>query len=176
MTDHVKVPSDRIGVIVGRGGSIRKAIESKSLTTLDIDSETGSVHLVYSKDPIGAMRAVDVITAIGRGFSPEKAFRLFDDEMAMLEIMDLSKVTSTPKELKRVKGRIIGKDGRTRDTIENLTSTSISIYGKTVGAIGNPEQIQIVRTAINMLIDGAPHSAVYGFLERKRKDLRKGGL
>jgi len=175
MTDHVKVPSDRIGVIVGRGGSIRKAIEARSSAKLEIDSETGSVHIVSSEDPIGAMRAVEVITAIGRGFSPEKAFRLFDDEMAMLELMDLSKVTSTPKELKRVKGRIIGKDGRTRDTIESLTTASISVYGKTVGAIGRPEQIQIVRAAINMLIDGAPHSHVYNFLERKNRELKKLG-
>lgn len=173
MADHVKVPYDRIGVIVGPGGSIKKAIESKSSAVLDIDSETGIVKIVSSKDPIDSMRAIDVITAIGRGFSPEKAFRLFEDDLTMLELMDLSKATSTPKELKRVKGRIIGKEGRTRDIIENLTSANISIYGKTVGVIGRPEQLQVVRSAINMLVDGAPHSHVYGFLERKKRELKK---
>ena len=172
---HVKIPSDRIGVVIGPDGKTKKTIEGNSCSQLDIDGETGTVDVVSSKDPIGAMRASEVVKAIGRGFSPEKALRLFDDDMLMLDVIDISKVASTPKEMKRVKGRIIGKEGRSRSVIENLTGSKLSVYGKTVSVLGYPGQIEMVRDAINMLIDGAPHGHVYAFLEKKRKKLREFG-
>ncbi|MDY6865003.1 MAG: KH domain-containing protein [Halobacteriota archaeon] len=171
----VKIPNDRIGVVIGPEGSIKKRIESSSHSQIDIDGETGNVDIVTSHDPIGAMRASDVVKAIGRGFSPEKALRLFDDDMLILDVIDISKVASTPKEMKRVKGRIIGKEGKSRNVIESLTGSKLSIYGKTVSVLGYPEQVDMVRDALNMLIDGAPHGHVYAFLEKKRKKLREFG-
>ncbi len=100
----VKVPLDRVGVIIGPEGSVKQLIEQKSATTLDIDSKTGSIEIKDTKDPLLAMQTVDVIKAIGRGFNPDKAMRLFDDELLTLEIMDLSQIADTPKELKRLKG------------------------------------------------------------------------
>ncbi|MDY6932205.1 MAG: KH domain-containing protein [Halobacteriota archaeon] len=171
----VKIPNDRIGVVIGPEGSIKKIIESKSCSQLEIDGETGNVNIISSGDPIGGMRASEVVKAIGRGFSPEKALRLFDDDVLMLDVIDISKVASTPKEMKRVKGRIIGKEGKSRSVIESLTGSKLSIYGKTVSVLGYPEQIDMVRDALNMLIDGAPHGHVYAFLEKKRKNLREFG-
>ncbi|MDY6964964.1 MAG: KH domain-containing protein [Halobacteriota archaeon] len=174
-TYHVKIPHDRIGVVIGPDGRTKKVIEKRSSTSINIDSESGSVEVVSSQDPLGALRACDVVKAIGRGFSPEKVFRLFDDDLLMLDIIDLSEDASTPKELKRIKGRIIGRDGKTRNVIETLTDSKVSIYGKTVSILGRPEQIEIVRSAIAMLIEGAPHSHVYAFLEKKRKRLKELG-
>jgi ribosomal RNA assembly protein len=166
----VRIPQDRVGVIIGKDGATKRTIEERSSTKLSIDSENGSVSI--SGDPINVMRAGEVVKAIARGFSPEKAYILFDDDLVMLEMIDLSIMTSTPKELKRIKGRIIGKDGMTRSLMESLTSSKISVYGKTVAIIGRPEQIHVVYTAINMLKDGSPHSHVYKFLEGERKRLR----
>jgi len=117
------------------------------------------------------MRLAEVIRAIGRGFSPERAFPLLEDEMLMLDVIDLSRVCNTKTDMARIKGRIIGKDGRTREITEKLTGVGISVYGKTVAIIGGPEQIRIARAAIEMLLDGAPHGAVYGFLEKKNQEL-----
>jgi ribosomal RNA assembly protein len=39
-----------------------------------------------------------------------------------------------------------------------------------MGVIGMPKQVDIVRSAAEMLLDGAPHGAVYSFLERKRRE------
>ncbi|MEL4305230.1 KH domain-containing protein [Methanococcoides sp. LMO-2] len=173
---HIKVPQDRIGAIIGPKGNVKKMIEEKSTSKLEIDSENGTIEIVPGDDPVGAMRAADVIQAIGRGFNPEKAYSFFDNDMLMLEIIDLSHAASTPKELLRLKGRIIGKGGKTREIAESLIGVKISVYGKTVSIIGDPEQIIIIRTAMEMLIDGANHGSVYSFLEKKKQDLMRAQL
>jgi len=166
----IKIPTDRIGVLIGSDGSVKKIIEKESTGRLIIDSKTGEVELTDVKDPLKGMRGMDVIKAIARGFSPERAFSLFEDDMLFLDIIDLSEYASTPKALERIKGRIIGSKGRTRETIENYTNTKISVYGKTVSLIGYPEGIRAARNAIGMLIRGSPHGAVYRFLEKRRMD------
>ncbi|MBC7086819.1 MAG: RNA-processing protein [Methanomethylovorans sp.] len=168
---HIKVPHDRIGAIIGPKGKVKNLIEKLSTATIDIDSENGTVEIIPGEDPIQSMRAPDVIQAIARGFNPEKAMVLMDDEMIMLETIDLSRSASTPQELIRLKGRIIGKGGKTREIMENMIGVKISVYGKTVSILGNPEQNQIIRTAIEMLINGATHGQVYGFLEKKKQML-----
>ena len=171
MIEYLKVPKDRIGVIIGIHGSTKAQIEEKGEVVLDIDSVEGTVSI--ESDSLSILNATEVINAIARGFSPEKAFRIFEDEQITLDIIDLSKVADTPKELKRIMGRIIGKEGRTREALENLTGANVSIYGKTVSTIGYVDQIQTVRKAIEMLAEGSKHAAVYSFLERKRQELKR---
>lgn len=168
---HIKIPADRIGVLVGPSGSVKSMLEEKTGAEMVIDSDTGAVEIVTGEDPIMAMRLTEIVRAIGRGFSPERAYPLLEDEMLMLDIIDLSRVCNTKSDMARIKGRIIGKDGRTREITEKLTGAGISVYGKTVGIIGNPDQIRIARAAIEMLMDGAPHGAVYGYLEKKNQEL-----
>lgn len=168
---HLKVPKDRIGAIIGPKGETKKLIEEKSSSELDIDSENGNVEIIEGEDPLGSLRASDVVKAISRGFNPEKALALFDDDMLMLDIIDLSHEASTPKELIRLKGRIIGKGGKTREIAESLIGVKISIYGKTVSILGTPDQNRIVHTAIEMLVEGANHGTVYSFLEKKHREM-----
>ncbi|OPY56729.1 MAG: Ribonuclease Y [Methanosaeta sp. PtaU1.Bin055] len=173
---HIKIPADRIGALVGPSGSVKAMLEEKTGAILDIDSETGAVEVTAGEDPVMAMRLSEVVRAIGRGFSPERAFPLLEDELLMLDVIDLSRAFNTKSDMARIKGRIIGKDGRTREITEKLTGVGISVYGKTIGVIGNPDQIRIARTAIEMLIDGAPHGAVYGYLEKKNQELVRSSI
>jgi ribosomal RNA assembly protein len=173
----VRIPKDRIGVLVGPDGKIKKAIEEKLAVTLQIESDTGGVTIMLAenaKDPSTLFKAKDVVTAIGRGFSPEHAFRLIRDEEAMLDIIDLRLIFGkSESDLRRVKGRIIGMDGKTRKIIEELTETNICVYGHTVGIIGNIEQVQAAREAIQMLIEGSSHGTVYRYLHKKRRELKR---
>ncbi|MEZ5335513.1 MAG: KH domain-containing protein [Methanolobus sp.] len=122
------------------------------------------------------MKAEDVINAIARGFNPDKTFALFDDDMLMLDVIDISKHTSSQKDLLTCKGRIIGKGGKTREITERLIGVKLSVCGKTVSIIGTPEQNQIARTSIEMLIEGANHGSVYSYLEKKRQELLQSQL
>jgi len=53
---------------------------------------------------------------VARGFSPEKALRLLENEDLVLDVIDLSTLTDSPADLKRLKGRIIGRNGKTRES------------------------------------------------------------
>jgi ribosomal RNA assembly protein len=173
----LKIPKERIGVLIGPEGVVKKGIEEKLKVELQVDSITGDVTVMLTEkaeDPSMLLKAKDVITAIGRGFSPEHAFRLIRDENALLEVIDLREFFGrSESDIRRVKGRIIGMDGKTRRIIEELTDTHIAVYGHTVSIIGDIEQVQIAREAIQMLIQGSQHSTVYRFLHRKRRELKK---
>ena len=173
----VKIPKERVGVLIGPEGKTKKYIEDSLSIDLKIDSEAGDVTITLAgnaQDPSLFFRAKDVINAIGRGFSPEHAFRLIRNEDAVLDIIDLRTAFGrSESDIKRVKGRIIGMNGKTRQIIEELTETNVAVFGHTVSMIGEIEQAQVAREAIQMLVKGSMHSTVYRFLHRKRRDLKK---
>jgi ribosomal RNA assembly protein len=74
--------------------------------------------------------------------------------------------------MQRLKGRLIGREGKTREVFESMTGARISIYGKTISLIGYPEQNSVARTGIDMLLKGSSHGPVYNFLEKKKTDLK----
>ena len=175
---HVKIPQDRIGVLIGDGGETLREIERRAQVRLDVDSENGSVSIDQQADadPVLALKGPDVVRAIGRGFTPEDAFELLEDEMTMFDLIDIGAATRNKNDLKRKKGRLIGENGRTRELMEELTGATVVIYGSTLGAIGGPQQVDVVRQAAEMLLDGAPHGTVYAFLEDKHTELKRQGL
>jgi ribosomal RNA assembly protein len=171
---HVTVPQDRLGALIGEGGETMREIERRAEVRLDIDSETGSVAIESVGDPVTAMVAPDIVRAVGRGFKPEAALSLLDDEMRMFDLIDLDDATRNKNDLQRQKGRLIGENGRTRQLMEELSGAEVVIYGTTLGIIGQPEEVEAVRRATEMILDGAPHGAVYSFLERKHNELTRG--
>jgi ribosomal RNA assembly protein len=173
---HVTIPQDRIGVLIGEGGATMRRIESEAEVRLDIDSETGSVRIESVGDPITGLKGPDVVKAIGRGFDPDAALSLLDDDVRMLDLVDLDAATRNRNDLRRQKGRLIGEKGRTRQLMEELTGANVVIYGSTLGIIGGPEQVDAVRSAAEMILDGAPHGAVYSFLERRHNEMKTAGL
>ncbi len=173
---HVKIPQERVGVLIGEGGETMREIEDRAEVRLDIDSENGSVAIEDTGDPVRALKAPEIVRAIGRGFSPEDALTLLDDEMMMLDLIDIAAASRNKNDLRRNKGRLIGEDGRTRELMEELTGTTVVIYGSTLGVIGTPERVQIVREAAEMILDGAPHGSAYSFLERKHNELKHEGM
>lgn len=173
----VKIPKGRIGTLIGPNASTKELIEGKLGVKLDVDSESGDVSVTLASgnpDPSMLFRAKEVVLAIGRGFSPEKARRLLDDEEAILMIVDLRDfVGKSESDIKRLSGRIIGREGKTRKLIEELTDTYVSVYGHTISIIGAVEEAEIARQAIEMFIRGRLHTSVYKFLHAKRREIKK---
>ncbi|HJJ55424.1 MAG TPA: KH domain-containing protein [Methanocorpusculum sp.] len=169
MTQEIRIPNERIAVIIGKQGQTRRYLEKQMNVSLKVDSDDGIVTITNADDPVSEIRSMDPIKAIGRGFSPQHALKLFDDEDNVLDVIDLSDDANTPQKLYRIRGRIIGKSGKSREQIENMTNTYISIFGKTVGIIGSPDHVANAREAILMLIGGSDHSTVFKFLDQKNK-------
>lgn len=144
----IKIPRERIGVLIGPKGKVKQQIEQILKVKLEVDSETGGVTILLSEDaedPSVLFRAKELVLAIGRGFSPERAFQLFNED-TILQIIDLRDIVGkSESSMKRLKGRVIGKEGKTRRVIEELTETEVAVYGHTIGIIGKPEQVQIAR-------------------------------
>ncbi|MEM2070515.1 MAG: KH domain-containing protein [Archaeoglobaceae archaeon] len=168
MRIEIEVPQERVAAIIGKSGEVKKKIEEKGKCKLKIN---GNIVEVEYEDSVSFLRVRDVITAIAKGFSPEVALKLFDDEMMVLEVIDLSNLVSD-KALPRVKGRIIGSEGKMKNQIETTLDVNLSITDKYVAIIGNSENVAAAREAIMMLVDGAQHSTVLKFMERKRREMK----
>lgn len=168
---YIRIPRERIGVLIGKDGETKKAIERISQMTLEIDSEEGDVSFneQEAKDPLIPLKVEDVIRAIGRGFSPEHAFRIFaeDTELFIFDIYDY--VGKTESHLVRVKARVIGREGKTKRVIEGLTGGVLAVYGHTVAVIADFETMDIAKKALDMLLSGSEHPTVYRYLEREMK-------
>lgn len=169
---ELKVPRNRVAVIIGREGSVKKDIEESTKTKLDIDSREGDVF-VSGEDALGLYTAREIIKAIGRGFNPDIAKLLLKADY-IFEIIDLGEFAGKSKDtMLRLKGRVIGKEGKSRRLIEELTECNISVFGKTIGIIGLPEAAANARQAVESLLRGSKHANVYKWLEKRRRNLKR---
>lgn len=167
---ELKIPRERIAVLIGTEGITKKEIEDATKSKLNIDSKEGDI-IVSGHDPILLLSAKEIVLAIARGFNPEIAMLLTKQDYC-IELINLHDFSRSKNDEIRIKGRIIGSEGKSRTTIENLTETYICVYGKTVGIIGEVEKVNIARRALDMLIKGSPHSNVFRWLERQRRGMK----
>jgi ribosomal RNA assembly protein len=167
---ELKIPKDRVAVLIGVEGAVKKQIEEATGTKLDIDSTEGDVFIKGS-DSINLYATREIVKALGRGFNPDVALLLLKQEYA-LEIVNLRDFADE-KAMLRLKGRVIGRDGRARKNIELLTESYISVYGKTISVIGECAKAFLARKAVETLLTGSTHATVYKFLERNRRELKR---
>ena len=172
MPAEVKIPEERVAVLIGKKGSTKKIIERIGECNLLIDSETGIVEVQGRGDPLKSVITNSVIQAIGRGFNPEKALLLYQEnfQLAVISLRDFANPGS--KRISQIKARLIGTSGRTRQIVEELTTTAISIYGDTVSIIGDYVSMEFAKEAVTMLINGSKQRTVYTYLERNARDMR----
>lgn len=161
----VNIPSERIPILIGSGGKTKRELEKLTKTKITLDDSSVSIE----GDPIKEWIAKDIVKAIGRGFSPEKALMLLADD-TILEIIQLADICgNSQKSITRLKGRVIGEQGKSRRVIEEITDTYVSVYGRTIAIIGSFDEVFSAKDAIVKLLQGSRHSNVYRFLERSKK-------
>jgi ribosomal RNA assembly protein len=165
---ELKIPEERIAVLIGEKGETKKEIEEQTKTQLNISKE-GEVTM-HGNDALFLYIAQDIVKAIARGFNPKTALLLLQTDYA-LEIIDIKDFSGKSKsDLIRLRGRIIGREGKARKEIERLTSTFISVFGKTVAIIGETTNVFDARESIELLLKGSKHATAYHFLEKKKKE------
>lgn len=167
----VRIPSERIAVLIGRDGQTKSTIQEACSVKISVDGKTGEVLITYDGGPdvVLPFKAAEIVSAIGRGFSPDNALKLIDGENT-LHVIDLREFAGkSPSQIGRIKGRIIGERGKARKNMENLSGTSISVYGRTVAIIGSVRRLRLAVDAITSLSSGSMHGSVYGRLESARR-------
>jgi len=149
-----------------------------ALANTAVDAEIVAYHVdatdLYetdAPDPVMALKARDIVHAMARGFSEDRAFRLLDED-AYLEILDIKDFAHSRNRVAQIRARLIGTRGKTRRIIEELTGVDVSVWGHTIALIGGTFEMVIARDAVIMLLRGSEHKTVYRFLERKRADLK----
>ena len=172
---ELRIPKERVPVLIGKDGEVKRRIEEDTHSRMEIDSKEGDVFLRGS-EAIPLFTAREIVMAIGRGFSPGNALLLLKTDY-IFEIINLRDYSGKSKNtMERLKGRVIGKDGKARRTIEDLSEAAITVFGKTIGIIADAEGASMARYAIESLLQGSTHANVYKWLETKRRQLKRAEL
>ncbi len=179
----MKINKTRIAVVIGKNGETKQSIERKLGVKIDLNSNTGDCDIrpdltSNNYDPLNVLIAQKIVTAINRGFSPQKAFKLTEEEID-LEVINLIRVLGkSERKIKRMKGRVIGRGGEMRKAIEKYAECFLSVFGKTISIISDYENLKLARKALDMILNGTPHHTVLKYLEskfneRKKEEFRK---
>ena len=202
----VRIPHERVAILIGKRGTIKSQIERKCNVQLDINSTTGEILIVHVETPDAHMhdtnvhlgntldntpdttldntpdtnndyndghkddlflpfKAVEIVMAIGRGFTPDVALTLLKNENSLFVINLTEFAGKSRSSIERIKGRVIGERGRARKNMEQLSKTHISVYGKTVSIIGAGGGLMRAVDAVRAISCGSTHGAVYNKLE-----------
>jgi len=149
-----------------------KRAKEKLEKELNIKIKIIGKKAVIEGSALDEYEAEQIIEAINFGFSAEKAVLLKNPNNAFRKI-HIKKHTKRP--LKTVKSRLIGKHGKTKSTLEQLSDTYIIITDTEVGIIGPAEAIETATIAIINIIKGSKQTNTYKYLERvnraKKKDI-----
>ena len=163
----LKIPKERIAVLIGHKGKLKRQLQKLTNTKIEVNSKEGEVT-IKGEDALNLYSIREVIKAIGRGFNPEIAKQLLTQDQTC-EYLNISDYVRSKEQIGRLRGRVIGTEGKSRTTLEKLTNTSICIYGKTIAIIGHSEDTLRAKRAIEAILKGAPHSHAYHLLEKRNK-------
>ena len=163
--EYLRVSESTISQLKKHKG-LKEAIERDGKTVLNlgagaigIEGEGGDVWITEQ-----AIKALDY------GFSPNIAFKLFNDNF-FLDMLDLELIfRGNKKTINRYKGRVIGLEGKIKKHIEELSHSYISVSGNKVFIIGEFEDLKNAKEAIMRILEGSEHSSVFSFLGKRVKE------
>ena len=143
----------------------RKKLEGR----LKVKIDNSGKEITVIGEPEDEYVAVKVIEALDFGF-PFSIALLIKDEDFLFEAINI-KDNTRRKDLKVVRARIIGKQGKTLRTLTELTKCYFELKENHLGIIGDPEYIRYAQEGAISLIRGAKQSNVYAFLEKHQVKL-----
>ncbi|MBT4257694.1 hypothetical protein HOD88_00730 [archaeon] len=154
----IKILSEQIGRII----KSKKRLEET--LNLKITNRGKEVSIVGS--PEDEYIGQKVIDAINFGFLTSTAL-LIKTEENVFEILDIKNYTKR-KDMKTIRGRLIGTGGRTLKTLTDLSNSHVELKDNQLGIIAPAENIEAIQNGIILIIQGSKQTNIYSFLEKNR--------
>ncbi|XP_054714150.1 RNA-binding protein pno1-like [Uloborus diversus] len=162
----IPVPQNRYGPLKENWMKIFTTVVQHLNLNIRFNLKTRMVEIrscKETKDIASLQKATDFIQAFTLGFEVEDAMALVRLDELFLESFDIKDVkTLHGDHMSRAIGRIVGKGGKTKYTIENATKTRIVVADSKIHILGSYQNIRAARTTICNLILGSAPSKVYG--------------
>jgi len=165
---EIYIPEERVRLL--KSDDLITKIEKKFNCKINIIDK--NLVRIIAEDAVEEFLLKDVVFAFGRGFKLSTAEKIIDNNEYFFQI-DLGNIFNKKEQIQRIKSRIIGKNGKTKLYIEEVSGAELSIYGDTVSFIGSEKSIEEAKTAVNAIINGKMHRTAYRYMEaahRKNKN------
>eukprot|EP01127_Copromyxa_protea_P015797 TRINITY_DN45_c0_g1_i1.p1 TRINITY_DN45_c0_g1~~TRINITY_DN45_c0_g1_i1.p1 ORF type:complete len:227 (+),score=39.99 TRINITY_DN45_c0_g1_i1:70-681(+) len=174
----VKIPKHRMTPLKDHWMEIYQPIVEHLKLQIRFNTSTSSVEIRTSPEfttDVGSLqKAADFVKAFSLGFEVADSLAMLRMEDIFIESFAVEDVkTLQGDSMARAVGRIAGKDGKTKFTIENATRTRIVLADKKIHIMGTFQNIKVARDAICSLILGSPPGKVYGKLRVQSARLRE---
>lgn len=162
----VSIPDEMIGRVIGKNGKTKSELEKALEVKIFIKD---GVATIRGKDSLKVLKAEEVVKALAFGFPHDDAKRLLEENNEFMSF-DIEKAVP-PAHLKRFIGRIIGEKGKSKIRLQELTGVTLYVTKEKVAGIGSPMHLQVLKEALERLIEGATHANVYTHIEARMADL-----
>jgi RNA-binding protein PNO1 len=166
---QVNVPANRFTPLKENWMALYEPVTKQMKIDLRMNLKTKKVELKTTKeteDEGALQKSADFVQAFLLGFEVQDAVALLRLDDLYLECFEVKDVKQTLKgeHMSRGIGRLAGKSGKTKFTIENATRTRIVIADQHIRILGSFQNIKIARDALCNLILGSPPGKVYSKL------------
>lgn len=157
-------------ILVSQLGKIKRAIP-RIEQKVGVKISWAGKKVMISGEEVNEVLALDMIKAIDFGFDVEDTLLLqnLDFTLYFLNIKDYTKKTN----LAEVRSRVIGKNGRAKGTIQELTGSVIVLHENNVGIIVDSKHLDSVIYAITAIIRGSKHANIFAYLEKQNAERKK---
>ena len=169
MYRKVNVPSHRLSPLKEHWMALYTPVTKQMKIDMRMNLKLKKVELKttdQTEDESALQKSADFIQAFVLGFEIQDAvalLRLDDLYLECFEVKDV-KQTLRGEHMSRGIGRLAGKSGKTKYTIENATRTRIVIADQHIRILGSFQNIKVARNALCALIMGSPPGKVYSRL------------
>lgn len=158
--EHILIPQKRAELLDKKLlAELRKRLKCKIELTEN--------EIIIEGEPYDEYNAKNVLTAFGRGFDLNKAYKLLSDDYFFQQI-NLKDVLRNKDQIMRVKARIIGTQGKAKEYIESVSGADIAVFGSSISIIGKIDDIKVAEAAVRILVDGGTHKTAYLVMDKER--------
>ncbi|KAK2076616.1 pre-rRNA-processing protein pno1 [Prototheca wickerhamii] len=161
---RLPVPQHRMTPLKNQWLALYKPITENMGLDMRMNLKSRKVEIKTCKrttDIANLQRAADFVQAFLLGFDVSDAIALLRLDDLYLESFEIKDVkTLRGEHLARCIGRLAGKSGKTKFTIENATRTRITLADTKIHILGSTQNIRAARDALCALILGSPAGKV----------------